>query len=231
MRKLTEEQKLAAKEKRKEYLREYSLKNSKKYYLENKNAVLARVKKYRAKNQDKIKEEKKVYREANKDKINSYQKEYNKLHRNDYREANKDKIKIYQKEYHKEYRKNNKDKRNNRERERNQNDPLYKLSNNIRASIRTAFKRNGYKKTSRTYLILGCNFEEFKIHLESKFEPWMNWNNYGLYNGELNYGWDIDHIIPSSKALSDDDMINLNHYTNLQPLCSYYNRDIKRNKI
>jgi hypothetical protein len=24
----------------------------------------------------------------------------------------------------------------------------------------------------------------------------MNWGNYGKYNGEINYGWDIDHIIP-----------------------------------
>ena len=27
------------------------------------------------------------------------------------------------------------------------------------------------------------------------------------------------------------DVIKLNHYTNLQPLCSKINRDVKRNKI
>ncbi len=64
-----------------------------------------------------------------------------------------------------------------------------------------------------------------------KVEPWMNWDNKGLYNGELNYGWDIDHIIPSSSAKNEEELIKLNHYTNLQPLCSKINRDIKRNKL
>jgi len=56
----------------------------------------------------------------------------------------------------------------------------------------------------------------------------MNWNNRGLYNGELNYGWDIDHIIPLSSAENEEDLYKLSHYTNLQPLCSYTNRYIKR---
>ena len=57
----------------------------------------------------------------------------------------------------------------------------------------------------------------------------MSWENYGLYNGDLNYGWDIDHIIPLSSTLSEDEIIKLNHYTNLQPLDSYINRYVKRN--
>jgi len=59
----------------------------------------------------------------------------------------------------------------------------------------------------------------------------MNWDNRGLYNGEPNYGWDIDHIIPSSTAKTEDELIRLNHYTNLQPLCSYFNRVVKRDNI
>ena len=59
----------------------------------------------------------------------------------------------------------------------------------------------------------------------------MSWNNRGRYNGEFNYGWDIDHIIPISSAKNEDDIIKLNHYTNLQPLCSKFNRDIKKDKI
>ena len=59
----------------------------------------------------------------------------------------------------------------------------------------------------------------------------MNWDNYGLYNGELNYGWDIDHIIPTSLAEDEETLIRLWYYSNLQPLCSYYNRHIKRNKV
>ena len=55
----------------------------------------------------------------------------------------------------------------------------------------------------------------------------MNWENRGLYNGELNYGWDLDHIIPICKAKTDEEVYKLNHYTNFQPLCSKINRDIK----
>ena len=56
----------------------------------------------------------------------------------------------------------------------------------------------------------------------------MTWYNRGMYNGEFDYGWDIDHIIPVSSATTKEEINKLNHYTNLQPLCSKINRDIKR---
>jgi hypothetical protein len=59
----------------------------------------------------------------------------------------------------------------------------------------------------------------------------MSWNNRGLYNGELKHGWDIDHIIPVASADTQEKIINLNHYTNLQPLCSKINRDIKKDQV
>ena len=42
---------------------------------------------------------------------------------------------------------------------------------------------------------------------------------------------DIDHIIPISTAKTEEEIIKLNHYSNLQPLCSYTNRVIKRDKV
>jgi hypothetical protein len=108
---------------------------------------------------------------------------------------------------------------------RRQSDVMFALRSRISSSIKNSMRgKNGKKSID----ILGCSFEELKVYLESKFEPWMNWENRGLYNGELNYGWDIDHIVPSSSAKSEDDLIRLNHYTNLQPLCSKVNRDIKK---
>lgn len=57
----------------------------------------------------------------------------------------------------------------------------------------------------------------------------MNWDNYGKYKkNEFNYGWDIDHKIPLSTANTIEEIIKLNHYTNLKPLCSKINRDIKK---
>lgn len=130
-----------------------------------------------------------------------------------------------------EYRSNNKDKRNEKRRERLQNDDLYRLSQYSRNKIRKYLVEGGYSKKSNTQEILGCSFEDFKIYLESKFEDWMNWNNKGLYNGDFNYGWDIDHIIPLSTTETEEDIIRLNHYTNLQPLCSKVNRDIKKDNL
>jgi len=159
-------------------------------------------------NKDKLKAQNKLNKEKNKEKIKTQQKVY--------RENNKEKIKEGNRLY---------------ENKRKLNDPLFSLLKNIRSSIRRNFKNNGYTKKSKSYAILGCTFEELKSHLEEQFEDWMNWENRGLYNGELNYGWDIDHIIPISSAKTEEDIIRLNHYTNLQPLCGYTNRYIKKNNL
>jgi hypothetical protein len=94
-----------------------------------------------------------------------------------------------------------------------------------------SIKRNGYSKTTNPYEILGCSYEDFKTHIESKFESWMNWDNYGLCNNEFNYGWDIDHIIPCASAITEEELLKLNHYSNLQPLCSHINRNLKRDRL
>lgn len=111
-------------------------------------------------------------------------------------------------------------------------DPIFKLSFTIRSNIHNGLNKFVKEnKCKRTYEILGCTFEDLKYYLEDKFEPWMTWDNHGLYNGELNYGWDIDHIIPISSSKNIDGIYKLNHFSNLQPLCSKVNRDIKRNKL
>jgi hypothetical protein len=110
-------------------------------------------------------------------------------------------------------------------------DKINKLKNNIRNLIKNTFYYNGFTKKTKTYKILGCTYNEFIQHMEDKFEPWMNWENYGKYNGEFDYGWDIDHIIPVSKAKTEEEIFELNHYTNLQPMCSKVNRHIKRSKL
>jgi hypothetical protein len=115
--------------------------------------------------------------------------------------------------------------------EKRKSDKLYATRSSISRLIRMSFRNNNFKKNNKSELILGCSFEEFRIYLESKFESWMNWENRGLYNGSENYGWDIDHIIPVASAKTEEEIVKLNHYTNLQPLCSKINRDIKKDKI
>jgi len=143
-----------------------------------------------------------------------------------YYESNKDKIKCKKLEYQKTY----KDKYNKMRVERRKNDMVYNLNYKIGSYLRSTLKNNGYTKKSRTYITLGISFEDFKTYLELKFEDWMTWDNKGLYNGEFNYGWDIDHIIPISTAKDEEDLLKLWHFSNLQPLCSKINRDIKKDK-
>lgn len=184
------------------------------YYHENKNRFdLTEKRKIRQKN----------YRENNKEILSqkfkkwcSENQEKMKSHKRNYRNTNKQKINEYQRQYTKS---------------RFESDPLFKLSHYIRSIIYKSLKKEGFSKKSKTFEILCCDFDFFKKHLESKFESWMNWENYGLYNGEDNYGWDLDHIIPLSSAKSEEEVIQLNHYTNLQPLCSKVNRFIKKDNF
>lgn len=118
----------------------------------------------------------------------------------------------------------------NWERNKRLTDPLYKFKKNFSRKLRHYLKSGGGKKTS-TKFILGMTIYELRTHLEKQFEPWMTWENYGLYNGDFNYGWDIDHIIPNSSADTEEELHRLNHYTNLRPLCSKVNRDIKKDNI
>ena len=151
--------------------------------------------------------------------------EYMKNYLKDWRENNPD----YNSLYSKKWRVENPDAYKNYCRERKKTDMIFKIRQSIRSVISSSFRHKSFRKSSKTSVILGCSFEEFKLYLESNFEDWMSWDNKGLYNGELNYGWDIDHIIPLASAETEEDIIRLNHYTNLQPLCSKINRDIKRN--
>ena len=148
-----------------------------------------------------------------------------------WRNNNSDRMKFLQNRWED----NNKDKRRKRKaeyiKERRKTNNLFALRSGLSRLIRMSMIREGYKKDSKTEEILGCSFEEFKTHIESQFEPWMRWDNKGLYNSTPNYGWDIDHIIPVASGLNEEEVIRLNHYTNLQPLCSYVNRVIKKDNI
>jgi len=161
----------------------------------------------------------------NKDHINKYQKQYLLENTDKKLEYNKQKI---------EYRALNRDKIRNKQREyfkkRRKNDFLFLLRRNISTLIRNCFKNKNHTKKSKASSIIDCSFEEFKSYIESKWESWMSWDNYGKYNGEFKFGWDLDHIIPVCSAVTENELIKLNHYTNFQPLCSKINRDIKNGK-
>lgn len=212
------------------------------YRHKNREILNEKAREYISKNRELLKKKSREYLKNNKEKVNKYQKKYyednkekRKEYGKEYYEKNKDIIKEYRernneiiKRQRKNYRKSNKEELNEKRKERIKNDPVFALTCTIRSLIYSSFRKFGYKKTSRTCQILGCTFEEFKNYIESQFEDWMTWENHGKYNSEINYGWDLDHIVPISSAKTIEDVINLNHYTNLQPLCGKINRHIKR---
>tara|TARA_R110002111_G_scaffold1118_1_gene7974 strand:+ start:137 stop:667 length:531 start_codon:yes stop_codon:yes gene_type:complete len=137
------------KKSRKEYQKEYCLKNKE------------RIKEYNFKNKEHIKERKKKWNLKNKERNKEQKKEY--LSRPETKEL-----------------------RRNRMRNRYKTDINFRLTDLCRRRLRHALKGNS--KTASTIELIGCTIEELRQHIESKFEPWMNWENQGLG------GWDIEHI-------------------------------------
>ena len=112
-------------------------------------------------------------------------------------------------------------KRNKRYYERLKQDINFRIKHNLKVNFKKHIHSINCKKDSKMLDILGCTSKEFIQYIESKLESWMTCDNYGLYNGEFNHGWDLDHIIPISSAKDKDEI-------NFQPLCSKINRDIKK---
>jgi len=170
------------------------------------------------------------YKRKNKDKIKEQNKQYRLLKKETFKLSDeaKEKLRLYAKQY----RKNNPNKHKEYVKNRSKNDVKFRLTTNIRNLIRNSIYRQRINKNTKTENILGCSYDEFKKHIESQFESWMSWNNYGNPKDgifEPNKTWDIDHIVPISSGMTEEEIIRLNHYTNLKPLCSYYNRWVKRN--
>lgn len=137
------------------------------------------------------------------------------------------------KEYQKEYYKKNSLKIINRRKVKREESPLIALKELLRANILKCIRKQRLIKNKFTEEILGCSWEEFKQHIESQFENWMSWENRGGFCEVLepNCSWDLDHIIPISSATTEEELYLLNHWSNFQPLCSYKNRNIKRDNI
>ena len=109
-----------------------------------------------------------------------------------------------------EYVSRNREKVNAYYKGRAESDPLFALKKRYRGILAKAVLRGGYTKRSRSQLILGCTWEEFKAHIERQFVGGMSWER----RCEIH----IDHIVPLASAKTEEDVIRLNHFTNLRPL-------------
>ena len=89
-------------------------------------------------------------------------------------------------------------------------DPLYKLKCDIRSLITKTFKRKKWSKNTKTHSILRCDFDIFQNYLEEQFLS--KYNRLPLEGESL----DMDHKTPVYLAKNEEELIKLNHYSNLQ---------------
>lgn len=164
--------------------------HKKKYYQENKERIREQQRLYRQNNKEKVRERKKKWKKQNKGKVSQQNKRYNRL--------NKEKINKYAQGY----------------RRKNKNNPRFQLDRKISKKISLLLKKAGRNKSWRDKV--GYDLCQLKTHLESKFEPNMNWADFNL--GKIH----IDHIIPKSyfvyKSVDDEEFIACWSLENLQPL-------------
>jgi hypothetical protein len=112
---------------------------------------------------------------------------------------------------------------NEYQKRRRVDDPFYSLYINLRSRISNLL--TGKTRSQRTQQIIGIPVDEFKAYLESLWSEGMSWSNYGYGDGK----WVLDHKQPIASATSEDEILTLNHYTNLQPMW-FMDNLIKRDK-
>lgn len=83
----------------------------------------------------------------------------------------------------------------------------------LRKAVENAFNRIKKNKPARTLELLGCTWEEARLHMESLFQEGMTWENHGLGDDK----WHIDHIRPVC-SFEDHELHLMSHISNLRPL-------------
>jgi len=201
----------------------YLRSNKIRFHTECKSCYSSRNKNYKKKNKEKLKNK----RQKNKKTLSNYNKQYYK----------DNKEKIYQQK--KKYRKENKHKVNKYRRKYNKrkykNNLNFKLKTIVSKSIRRMLSKNDSSKgNNSSFDYLPFTVQELKNHLESQFETWMTWDNWGIYNPKTwddnnpsTWTWQIDHIIPHSKFyytnMRQDSFKECWSLKNLRPLSSKKN--------
>ena len=176
--------------------------------------------------QSKCKQCEKEYRLKNHEKYNNYMKEYYKNNKEEllqkskiYREKHKEEKRLQDKKYRQEHRKE----LNKKQLERKENDPIYRLKCNVRGMIKNSFRRRGFKKKQKGEKIYGCTVNELIEHLIKTYEDNYNENWKWEYLKDVH----VDHIIPLANANTEEEVVKLCHYTNLQLLKAKDNLDKK----
>ena len=105
--------------------------------------------------------------------------------------------------------------------------PKLRIRSFMRSRINETLRSQGSSKAgASSFLYLPYKKNDLFAHLESMFDPWMNFNNYGS-GTEPNTKWHIDHVIPQAYfpyASMDSQLFRWCwDLKNLRPLCSVQN--------
>lgn len=125
-----------------------------------------------------------------------------------------------------------KDQCNKWARDKYNNDPIYKLKENISNSLRQTLKNKNIGKNEQPTLdFLGFTKQDLQHHF-SKYSnnPCERCGNIIISHHSKNY--ELDHIIPISLAKTEQEIIYLNQLDNLRLICKNCNqekRDIVEN--
>jgi hypothetical protein len=96
---------------------------------------------------------------------------------------------------------------------RRKTDLNFRMKCVLRGRLASAMKSSGTRKTASALIVLGCSIANFRIYIESRFEPGMSWENHGKV-------WHLDHIIPCAifDLSKPEHQKACFHFSNLQPL-------------
>ena len=167
---------------------------------------------------DCIREIREQYYLSNKNDILEYKHEF-------YQENKSDIIK-----YKTDYYNNNKSvvraSQNKYKSNRRKTDPSFRLRELVSRAIHGVL--GGTKNHLSILDYLPYSMTELKEYLESQFESWMTWDNWGIYDpivwndsDSATWAWQIDHVIPQSffiyTSMSDESFQKCWTLSNLRP--------------
>ena len=212
--------------------KECGKKYSKKYNKDNKEKINVECRKYYGNNKEKMNARNKKYYEKNKKEIIDRAKKYNKenklkksIYMKEWRNNNKEKIELQRDRYAKTEKGRESIAKSNA---KILSTPEGKINNSISNGIRHSLKNKKHRRHWEK--LVGYTLQQLMDHLESQFEFWMTWDNYG----NNKYSWSIDHIKPISsfsfKSYDDEKFKKCWALENLRPLDHIENLR-KNNKI
>lgn len=148
---------------------------------------------------------------------------------------NKDKKQEYRKKYQEQNKNIINEKRRLKSKVRRELDPNFKLRAYLSNSINRQLSKNNNSKNNESILqFLPYTINQLKEHIEKQFEPWMTWDNRGIYNSKIwddnnvdTWTWQLDHTIPHNKfqynSMTDQSFIDCWSLNNLRPVSAKLN--------